>query len=212
MTFAELVTLVRREIIVDQYDDAYSDNEILDVLWRASVEVAAAFDFPRVTVTVPVSGDAVQFAAPAQCARVHSVAINGDDLTPADLIYVRRMSAGPGRSSKYFNFDPRRADFIFIAPPSRSGNALVEYTANLVRPSPLGAAEPWSGRLPAYHSLIAYRAGVVLFQMDEREDEAAYWANEYQQRGMELAAFLGRSEMASVMLPPEGRNDEGAQS
>jgi hypothetical protein len=210
MTFSELVTLVRREVIVDQYEDAFSDAAILDALWRASLEVAAAFDFPRRVTTVSVPAGADSVSLPPRVRRVHTLTIDGDDLRSVDLQQLSRALPGANRPSRYYNFDPRRADALRISPPSPGGSALLEYTVGLVRPVNLEDAEPWDGLLPEFHSLIAYRAGVALYQMEERQEESAFWANEYQTRATELAGVLGRSDMGSLMLPPEVRNDAGA--
>lgn len=212
MTFGELIELVRNEVIVDQYDDAFSDAAILETLWRASVEIAAAFDFPRrvTTVSVPIGADSI--ALPVRARRIHNVVINGDDLRSVDMQQLLRTAPGSNRPSRYYNFDPRRfQEPLRISPPSTGGSALVEYTVGLVLPSiDPEDTEPWDGILSEFHSLIAYRAGVALYQMEERQEESAFWANEYQTRATELAGFLGRSDMASLMVPPEGRNDEGA--
>ena len=212
MTFGELLTLVRREIIVDEYEDAFSDADIRDALWRASVEVAAAFDFPRAVTTAVVIEGATGIAAPAACARVHTLSVNGDDARSADVWEVTRMQNGSARPVRYFNFDPRRGASILIAPPASPGAATIEYTAALVRPAvgAFDATEAWGGVLTQFHSLIAYRAGVALFQMDERENETQHWQAEYQVRAQELAAFLGRTDLGSLIVQPELRNDQGA--
>ena len=113
---------------------------------------------------------------------------------------------------KYFNFDPRRQVAILIAPRSPGGTYTMEYTQRLTRPAAnvFDATAPWSGVLAQFHPIIAYRAGVALFQMDERENEAQHWQAEYQVRASELAAFLGRTEMASLLVGPEMRDDRGA--
>lgn len=101
-----------------------------------------------------------------------------------------------------------------IAPPSVGGDATLIYTQFLTRPASgdFDAAEPWDGVLSQFHSLVAYRAGVPLFQMAEREDEVEHWRMEYNTRATEMAAYLGRTNMASLMVEPEQRNDMGAAS
>lgn len=123
------------------------------------------------------------------------------------------MQRGATRPVRYFNFDPRRGASILLAPPATPGDAVIEYTVALARPvgtPALAAAEPWDGVLPQFHSIIAYRAGVMLFQMDERENEVQHWQSEYQVRAQELAAFLGRTDLGSLIVQPELRNDQGA--
>lgn len=214
MTFGELITLVRREIIVDDYEDAFTTADIRDALWRASIEVAAAFDFPRAITTIVVAADAMSFAAPADCAAVTSVSISGDDGRPVDVQHIYRMSPGISRPLRYFNWDPRRADTVLIAPPSQGGNAVVEYTTFLTRPATnelFDAAEPWDGVLQNFVPIIAYRAGIFLFQMDERENETEHWQREYQTRMQEMAAFLNRTDMSNLIVSFEARNDRGAE-
>lgn len=211
MTFAELVTLVRREVIVDVYTDAFEDTEILEVLWRASVETAAAFDVPRAIMAVPLLAGASHVPLATQPRRVHTVVINGDDLRSVDVQELLKFAPGALRPPRYFNYDPRRAQSLMISPsPATDAVAQVEVTAALVRPAPLASAQPWAGVLPEFHSLVAYRAAVPLFQMEEREEQAQYWANEYQTRALELAAVLGRSDLTNLMMPAESRDDKGA--
>lgn len=212
MTFGELLILVRREIIVDAYEDAFLNTDIRDALWRASVEIAAAFDFPRAIGTVVVPEAATSIAAPSGCVRVHTLAVDGDDARSVDVSRILPMQNGSARPVRYFNFDPRRASSILLAPPASPGTASIEYTSALVRPDvgSFDAAEPWDGVLPQFHSLIAYRAGVALFQMDERENEVQHWQAEFQVRSQELASFLGRTDIGSLIVQPELRDDQGA--
>jgi len=210
MTFDELVTLVRREIIVDEYDDAYTDADLLDVLWRANVETAAAFDLPRAIASVAVPAGATSVTPPSGCRVVHSVTIDGDDLRSVDVSYMLRVTPGASRPARYFNYDPRRTDALRIAPASLGGTAWIEYTRRLVRPPALGDAEAWDGLLPEFHPVVAYRAAAILYQMEERQEESQYWMGEYQNRSSELAAFLGRTDVANLIVEPQRRNDEGA--
>lgn len=208
MTFGELTTLVRREIIVDDYADAFLDADIEETLWRASVEIAAAFDFPRAVVTAAVTAGATTIAVPADCIRVQSVSVGGDDGVSVSLKQLGRMAPGERRPLRYFNYDPRRAGGISIAPASPGGTATIEYTQSLTRPASFAAGTPWSGVLAQFHAVIAYRAGVALFQMDERENEVQHWQNEYQLRITEMGYFLGNTNVSQLLvaqaLQPQG--------
>ena len=216
MTFEDLIEIVRQEIIVDRYEDAFTNGDLRDVLWGASVDTARAFDLPRALSILTVSEGVSTVAAPADAAKIVSISIGGDDAVSAELPHVIRMRApGPG-PLKYFNFDPRRsaASGIFIAPVTFGGETIIEYTQQLVRPTPdsaLDAASPWLGVLPQFHRLVAYRAATTLFQMDERENEVEHWRSEYQQHAAEMSAFLGRTDMSNLLIEPGRRNDEGAR-
>ena len=211
MTFGDLVALVRREIIVDAFDDAFLDGDIYEALWRASVETAAAFDIPRDIITASVAVGATSITVPATVRRVHTLTIAGDDLRSVDVQELLRMRPGGPRVPRYFNFDPRRLTALLIAPAAaRAGTATIEVTQGLVQPVDLEDVEPWAGALPQFHSLVAYRAAVVLYQMDERQEETAFWINEYQTRASELAAFLGRTDLANLVVEAGLRNDKGA--
>lgn len=214
MTFAELRQEVRNEILVDEYEDAFQDEDIDNALWRASFEVAAAFDLPRVVDTVSgIAAGATTFTAPARCAQIHLVMLDGDDARPADLATVLRMQRGQNQAIRYFNYDPRRGGDVYIAPPTLGGTATVEFTRILTRPSEgdFDDAEPWEGVMSEFHPIIIYRAGIMLFNSEERQDEAEVWKVEYQTRAQEIAASLGRTDMASLMVEAPQRNDQGAE-
>ena len=211
MTFTELRQMVRREIIVDQYEDAYTNSDIEEVLWKASLDIASAFDIPRAigSQEVPVNATSITLVAPIR--RLHTLQIAGDDGVSVDLVTVWRMRGVSPGPLRYFNFDPRRSTNVEVAPASFGGTAFFEYTPPLQRPGNLLAAQPWNGVLSEFHNAIAYRAGVTLFEMAERQDEAQHWSEQYQLRSSELALFLGRTDMANLMIQPEARDDPGSQ-
>lgn len=210
MTFSELVTLTRREIIADLYDDAYSDERLLDALWESSVQLAAAFDMPVIIQTL-VIGEGATTIATTGMRKVLSLSIAGDDAQSTDIQTLMRVMELGSRPVRYYNYDPRRGDFMYVSPPSVGGTAIIEAVAALTKPVSVGPAEPWDGVLPQFHHVIAYRAAAALFQMDERESEAGYFQQEYQSRVSEMAAFLGRTTLGNLVIPPEARNDEGAR-
>lgn len=213
MTFEELRAFARLYIIADQYEDAYSDEQLNDALWLANVESAAMLDIPRVVTTLTVAAGAQAFSLPG-ARSVLSLTINGWGAIPADLRAVSELwDGGLNRPVKLFNFDPRRADQLVFSPPSPGGPAMVEYVAALERPDSLDFddAQAWNGVLSEYHALIAYKAGLELFRADERENELEPILVQLQGRLAEAAAFLGRTDIPNLMLPPEQRNDEGAR-
>lgn len=213
MTFAELVEFTRSYIIADQYADAYDDEMLHDALWLASVETAALLDIPRAVTTKTVGANAQAFALDG-ARKVITFSIGGFPGISVDMARVASLWDGGGnRPLKYFNFDPRRADQLAFSPPSPGGAALIEYVALLERPDPLDFedSEPWNGLLAPYHALIAYKAGVELFRADERENEAGPLEAQLQTRLSEAAAFLGRTDVANLIIGPELRDDEGAR-
>lgn len=219
MTFAELNEMVRRDIIVDLYEDAVTNDALRNVLWQASVELAAAFDLPRQIIMVPVAVNALAIPLPNARA-VSSLSINGDDAQSADLQVLFRVRPLGPRPVRYFNFDLKRGAEVLISPPSQGGTAIIETTVLLVRPDPgdFDTSSPWTTAgpdsvtvLPEFHHVIAYRAGLVLYQMDERQEENQWLQQEYQNRVSEMAAALGRTDVANLVIPAEARNDEGAR-
>ena len=214
MTFGSIIELVRREIIVDNYEDAFEDQDLRTVLWRASVETAAAFDIPHRMLTITIAAGATSIPISPTPRKVHTVVFNGDDMRSADVQELLRIAPGAGRPPRYFNFDPRRQEALMISPaPAVAGTARVEVSPALIRPADnvFDDREPWDGVLPEFHALIAYRAAVTLYQMDERQEESAYWVNEYQNRSSELAAFLGRTDIPNLIIPAEQRDDRGVR-
>ena len=85
----------------------------------------------------------------------------------------------------------------------------VEYTAQLTRPNPLGPENPWLNALPQFHPLVAYRAGVALYEMAERENETEHWQRQYDIRASELSAMLGRTDIGAVMMNATTQGGQG---
>lgn len=211
MTFGELRAFTRRYVIADLYEDAYSDDMLDNALWLASVETAAALDIPRAVTTVDIPAGAQAFQLP-DARRVITLSVAGYPAVSADLREVAALWDGGGnRPVKLYNFDPRRADQVVIAPSSPGGTALVEYVAALTQPDPFDDGEPWDGLLAPYHALVAYRAGLELFRADERENETESIVMQYQNRLAEASAFLGRTDVPNLVVPGEARDDEGAR-
>lgn len=207
MTFAELATLVRKEIIVDAYEDAYENEDVDDALWRATFETAVALGIPRAfTSGTAASPGATTVTAPSDTQRILGVSIAGDEGAFADLQHVIRTRFGGNRALRYWNYDPRRGGLIEISPPSVGGAVLIEYAQQLTRPSSVtfAASTPWNGVLPQFHPMIAYRAGVALFQMDERENEVQHWQQEYQLRFAEASHFLAGIDTATALMTQGG--------
>lgn len=170
-------------------------------------------DIPRAMTTVAVA-EGAQAVSLTDARRVLNFSIGGYPAVSADMHRVAQLWDGGGnRPVKYFNFDPRRADQLVFSPPSPGGTALIEYVQTLTRPADAAfdASEPWGGLLAPYHTLIAYRAGMELFQADEREDETAHLMAQFQARLSEASAFLGNTSVPSLIIPPENRDDGGAR-
>lgn len=212
MTHAELETLIRREVIVEINEDAYTSADIFAVTKIAAIEMAAGLDMPRdVDETLVVTAEVGEINAPADCLRVHSLFIGGYDAEPSELAGVLRLRLGSNGPVKAFNFDPRRGGTILLAPlPASSSGASIEYTRTLTVPA-TAAADVWEGLLPQWHWLVGYRAGVRLMEMAERLDAAPYWSQRYNEGVGALAATLGRTDLANMMIEPQQRNDDGGR-
>lgn len=213
MTFGELREYTRLYIIADQYEDAYTDEQVNDALWLASVETAAMLDIPRAVTTVDVAEGAQAFSL-SGARSVLSISIAGYNAVSADLRQLAQLWDGGGnRPVKYYNFDPRRADQVVISPNSTGGTAMVEYVQALTRPADVDFddSEVWNGLLSPYHALVAYRAGAELYRADERENELEPLMVGFQTRLSEAAAFVGRTDVPNLVVPAEARDDAGAR-
>lgn len=213
MDFGELRDFTRLYIIADQYEDAYTNEQVNDALWLASVETAAMLDIPRAVTTVDVAAGA-QALSLSGARSVLSLSIAGYDAVSADLRQVAQLWDGGGnRPVKFFNFDPRRADQVAFSPSSPGGTAMVEYVQALTRPADVDfdTTGVWNGLLSEYHALVAYRAGLELFRADERENELEPLVVQFQTRISEAAAFVGRTDIPNLVVSPEMRDDAGAR-
>lgn len=212
MTHAQLEALIRREIIVEETEDAYTSAAIFEVTKMAAIEMAAGLDMPRaIDEAVAVTLDAGTLVAPANCLRVHSIFIDGYDAEPGELSDIYRYRLGASGPIKFFNFDPRRGGAIQVAPlPPATTVATVEYTRAIAVPVDSNA-EVWEGLLPQWHWLVAYRAAVRLMEMAERNDENAYWTQRYNEGVSALAATLGRTDLANLIIEPQQRHDDGSR-
>lgn len=189
MTHAELADLIRREIIVEQTEDAYTDADIFEVTKLVAGEMAVILDFPRVIATdLVVAVDSGEITAPANCLRVHSLIIDGLDAQPRGLSEVLALRYGGPGMVRAFNFDPRRGNTIQIAPvAAAAGTATAEYTRPLAIPANASVAA-WEGMLPEWHWLIAYRSALRLMDMTERTLDNPLWEARYREGIEALAA------------------------
>ena len=201
-TFQELEDRARSEIVAEVYEDQYQSAQMQNDLWNSSVEMAALFGFPIVLkqdVAVTAGDEAI--APPADMRQALNLIVNGDQGVFADMktiIQERAPGQGPLR---VFNFDPRRGGDIQLGPATDyTGNATLEYVQSLTKPGVLSSGTPWSGLMPEWHWLIIYHAASRLFQEAEREDETPYWMQIYQSGITSFAVFLGRGDVADLML------------
>lgn len=206
-TFAQLEARVRSEIIAEKYDDQYVSADIQDDLWNSSVEIAAMMGFPVILDTASVSvtaGDTV-ITPPADMQRPLRIIINGDNGEFAQIDRVLSERAAGQGPFRVWNWDTKSAGDIYIGPAiNHTGAIVIEYVQTLTKPGTLSSATPWNTGavtlMPEWHWLIAYHAASRFFQEAEREDEASYWMQMYQAGLTNFAIFLGRGDIADLML------------
>lgn len=206
-TFQALEDRARSEIVAEVYEDQYVSASMQGDFWNSSVELGALFGIPKALKedTAVTAGD-LTVAAPTDMVRLTNLIINGDQGVWADIPTVlqeRSVGAGPLR---VFHHDPRMQGDILIGPATNyTGTVEIEYTQRLSYPSDLAAAEPWTpdggtALLREWHWLVIYHAAARLFQEAEREDEVPYWMQLYQSGITNFAIFLGREDVADLIL------------
>jgi hypothetical protein len=205
VTYAELRTILRRDLLAEASDNYWTDADLLAFLKRAAMEVAHEFGFPTSVALVPVVGGATSFSLPADAAsaQLNEVAFGGMRLVLAPMSVVTEYQhMSTLRFPRYYNVDPKRNPaVVYIAPPAPVGgaNMMVEYIVNYDSSAETQDQEPWTGLFRRYHELVAYRAAVKAFEASLEDDRAAYMQQRAQQLQQSFALFLGKADVAQAV-------------
>jgi hypothetical protein len=206
VTYAELRTILRRDLLAESSTDYWSDSDLFAFLKRAAMEVAHELGFPTTVSIIAVAESDVSFSLPADAAsaQLNEVAFGGMRLSLAPMSVVTEYQAlGALRFPRYYNVDPKRDPaLVYFAPPAPAGgaNMMVEYIVNYDSSSELETDEPWTGLFRRYHEVVAYRAAVKAFESSLEEERAAYMTQRAQQLMQSFALFLGKADLAQAAV------------
>ena len=219
MTFSDLRTDLRLEILQESDTSFFSDAQLLSFLIDASVEIAGAASIPEGTSSSAVALSASTIGIPTSTSAIKSVTISGLQLSPASFSEVKVYQAMTG-IPRYFNWNPARAGVIQIAPPmDQAGTASIEYVKDISGVTYTGGAQPWGGVLQEWTDLIKYYAGVKAFEMsmeytgqkstyqlEPSGDKSVYWMTRFRQRLVEFGGFLGNNDIVKQLLVENPRS------
>jgi hypothetical protein len=205
VTYQELITIVRRDLLAEVSTDYWTDADLLKFLQRSATEVAYEMAFPTEVATIPVSGGDTQFSLPsdAASAQLNEVTFGSLKLTLAPVAVIREYQGMSSlRFPRYYNTDPKRSPVaVLVSPPipAGGGSVTVEYIKSYNGGADTVTDEPWDGLFPRFHELLAYRAAAKAFESSLEEDRAGYMSQRAQSMQQAFALFLGKSDVAAAV-------------
>lgn len=209
MTYAELRTILRRDLLAEASTDYWSDDDLLGFLKRAAMEVAHELSFPITTTTVAVNAGDVTFNIPSDAAdaQVNDVSYGGFRLVLAPRAVVTEYQALDTLNfPRYYNVDPKQDPAVvrFAPPAPDAGSMMVDYVLEYDNTEDGANDEPWDGLFRRYHELVAYRAAVKAFESSLEEERAAYMQQRSNQLFQSFALFLGKRSIVDMIGAAQG--------
>lgn len=206
MTYDELLPLLRRDLLAEVADDYWTDADLFQFLRRAATEVATELGFPTRVDDIAVAQGDTSFTLPADTAteRFNEVSFGGFRLTYATDSMVSELAAqGAVGAPRHYHVDPRRSGSMtvrFGPPAPAAGTMRVDVVLAYDGRNDEREDEPWLGTFPRFHELVAYRAAAKAFESSLENDRAQYMLQRSQGMFMSLAAMLGKTDVAQLML------------
>lgn len=217
MTFTELLTILRREVLGDPGSQVWEDDDLQEMLKNASSEIAGLLGFPQAYGNANLSAGASAFTPASDIlnTQLGQVMIGDANLHPVTLAEVlqKRAWADPGLPEAY-SFDPRRgANSIEFAPVLEgAAMATYEYTRFLDPGDLADGDEAWEGLFPQWHWLVPIRAGANAWRSVQAFDRSDYFRQEFL-LGMEaFSGYLGITNPLARMEEPRLRRDHAGVS
>lgn len=216
MTFNELRADFRRDVFADPTTDVFADATLDTLLFNAASEIAAMLRFPQAVATGATAVDQVSITAPADMAGVAPtrLIVNGFDLKLDDYSKVIKMRTHADFPT-VFNWDARRGGVIEFAPKSLVvGTYTLVYTQAYEASGLAAGDELWLGNLALqkFAHVVLYRAGDNLYRSLEMYERAREYQGMFQSSMQAFAANLGLTDIGNLIVPPEVRNDRGAEA
>lgn len=205
MTYDELRTILRRDLLAEASTDYFTEADLLSFLKRAAVEIARDFGFPTAMHTQQLPGGATEAELPEDVAdaQLAEVAFSGFRLTPAPLAVIAEyQELGALRFPRHYNVDPKRDPRrLYFAPPvpSGGGRLMIEYVVEYDTASETETSAPWGSRFARFHGLVAYRAAVNALEASMESDRAAALQQRLMPMMQSFALFLGKADLARAM-------------
>lgn len=228
-TFSNLLETMRREVFTKAAVNMdFDDEELGAVLFNASSEIAAHFGFPIIEdATITWLEDATSFIAPADMVWPISLVVNNSRVELKHVEFVRGKQTLPKiRSPRFFAFEAKynpggARNFLFAPPANQDQNAgtvvltyvrAIDTSSYPVSPTwaQLRAQEAWDGLFPDFHWLIPLKAGLILWASMNQIEQAAGFAERFNQGMQTFSTRLAATNVANLMVPKEARHDKGS--
>jgi hypothetical protein len=217
-TFAELLTIMRREVVTEAADSGGFDDttDLYPMLYNASSEIAAMLSFPVATESgLGLAAGATTLATPADLAWPRTLAFYGDELALVPYSMLVRKGSVTGRLPRFYAYDPRRGGNIEVAPapadPVPMGAIVLEYT-RFIDPATLTPGDlAWDGLFSDFQHLIPLRAGVNAWDSVGEAEQSQYFEQRFMNGLQVFAARLGITDVGNLIVPRENRDDRGAR-
>ena len=204
MTFDQLKTLFRKEVIADETTSVFDDATILEMLYAASKDIAAMCDFPQKEHTTTVVAGATSLAAPVDMVNIQmsSVSVGVWNLRPGNLEEIKLLKTlSTGIPVKY-HYDPRKGGAIQFAPAITGAGSIpvsLEYTKQIDPATLIQAGNAWEGNFAQWHSMIALYAGRNAFRRLEQLERSQYFLGEFRVQFLAFANFLGIPNAENIL-------------
>jgi hypothetical protein len=205
VTYTELRTILRRDLLAEASSDYWTDDDLFAFLKRAAMEVAHEFGFPTNVSYNPVQAGATELTLPSgstATVQVNEVTYGGMRLALAPMaVVIEYQNMSALRFPRYYNIDPKRVPWLLtFGPPAPTDSVMVvETITEYDSATETEGQEPWGGLFRRYHELVAYRAAVKAFESSMEEERAAYMQQRAQQLAQSFALFLGKSDVAQAI-------------
>lgn len=205
MTLGEARDQLRDRKLVESSTDFYGNGTLLLMVTEASREVAAAFRFPKRTLSATINPGNVSITAPAGILDVEGVSYNGIGVSRRSFKHIKFFQSLPAdHFFRGYHFDPGTKQVttpkILLGPPAAVSGVLdVEYVDDPYPvASPTAGTKIWDGLYPQFHELVVLRATVKSFEMGYEMEQAQYYLGRYAQILGEFTAFHGMTNVPEV--------------
>ena len=204
MTFGELRTILRNDMLAESSTDYFSDSELLDFLTRSAKEIAGALELFRGVDSITVASGATSAIVSADYVTMNQVLIGGYRLEAGDAGDVIEARSLAATSWPRYYMEDRRSDsnttLLFGPAAPETATLTYQFVDNYDVSAATTATAVWSGQWDEFHELVALRAAVKAYRASLEHDLAQAYEQAYQMQLAEFASVLGGKDLATRQM------------